>query len=188
MSGPEGKPPGGLRLGIMVVLAVAAVLLYYLETRSEEAGARGAEPVSPSARNGVQAIVDSMLRQYGIPRSSVRTWNILSLDKKPIRVAQQVEVSRAFPTLVFNAQMQRLLEPIEAHVFATERSRDNIVTMHIVWHGRTIRSLTLSLTRKEGGETGRVSGRQGRNYPAGAARRGSLVVRATDPEAYGNDA
>ncbi len=149
MSGPGGNAPGTVRLGIVVVLAVAAVLLYILDMRSGETAARVPEQVSPSARNEVQAIVDSMLKQYGIPRSSVRTWNVLSLDKKPIRVAQQVEVSRAFPSLVFNAQLQRLLEPIQAHVFATERSRDNIVTMHIVWHGRTIRSLTLSLTRKE---------------------------------------
>jgi hypothetical protein len=149
MKGRGEKPPGNFRLGIMVVLAVAAVLLYSLDTRSGEKAARGGEEVLPSTRDGVQAAVDSMMKQYGIPRSSVRTWNILSLDKKPIRVVQRIEVSRTFPSLVFNAQLQRLLEPTGAHVFATERSRDNIVTMHVVWHGRTIRSLTLSLT---GGE------------------------------------
>lgn len=188
MNGPGGKPPGNFRLGIMLVLTVAAVLLYFLDTRSGETAIRGVEQVSPSTRNGVQAIVDSMLERYGIPRSSVRTWNVLSLDKKPIRVAQQIEVSRAFPSLVFNAQLQRLLEPIEAHVFATERSRDNIVTMHIVWHSQTIRSLTFSLTRKEGEGTGRISDRRGRIRPSRAEHNRSFVFRAIHVEAYGNDA
>jgi hypothetical protein len=103
--------------------------------------------VPPAISTGVQSIVDTMLQRYGIPRSSVRTWNVLSLDRKPVRVAQQVEVSRDFPSLVFNDQLQRMLEGIEAHVFATERSKDNIVTMHIVRRGQTIRSIAFSLTQ-----------------------------------------
>ncbi len=156
MNGPGRTPPGNLRLVLVIVLTAVAVLLYLLDTRSGETAVRGAGQVSPSVRDVVEANVDSMLNRYGIPRSSVRTWSILSVDRKPIRVVQRVEVTRAFPSLVFNAQLQRLLEPIEAHVFATERSRDNIVTMHIVWHGRTIRSLTLSLTRKEDRNSGRT--------------------------------
>ena len=146
MSGGTERSPDNFRLGIVVVLAVAAVLMYILDTRSDQGMAREREQVPPSARTGVQTAVDSMLNLYGIPRSSVRTWNVLSNDRRPIRVAQQIEVPRAFPSLVFNARLQRMLEPMDAHVFATERSRDNIVTMHIVWHGQTIRSLTFSQT------------------------------------------
>ncbi len=141
--------PGSVRVGVVVVLTLAAVLLSILDTHPGETVVRGSERISPSVRAGVQAVVDSLLSRYGINRSSVRTWNVLSADRKPIRIAQQIEVPRSFPSLVFNAQLQRLLEPMEAHVFATERSRDNIVTMHIVCHGQTIRSLAFSLTQKE---------------------------------------
>ncbi len=188
MNDRGGKPPGNVRLGIVVVLTVMAVLLYLLDTRSGETVVRGVGQASPSTRDGVQAIVDSLLTQYGIPRSSVRTWNILSVDKRPIRVAQQIEVPRAFPSLIFNAQLQRLLEPIEAHVFATERSSDNIVTMHIVWRGQTVRSLTLLLTRKEGEKTGRMSDRRTRTHPPRAGNNRSFAFRAIHLEAYGNDA
>jgi len=149
MNGPAGKGPGNLRLGAVIVLALTAVLLYTVDTRPAEPIARGAEQISPSVKAAVHAIVDSMLNRYGIPRSSVRTWNVLSIDKRPIRMAQQIEVPRAFPSLVFNAQLQRILEPTEAHVFATERSKDNTVTMHIVWHGQTIRSLAFTLIQAE---------------------------------------
>lgn len=149
MNGPAGKQPGNLRLGAVIVLTLAAVLLYTLDTSPAEPAARRAEQISPSAKTALHAIVDSMLNRYGVPRSAVRTWNVLSIDRRPIRMAQQIEVPRAFPSLVFNAQMQRMLEPIEAHVFATERSKDNTVTMHIVWHGQTIRSLAFSLTQTE---------------------------------------
>jgi hypothetical protein len=89
-----------------------------------------------------------MFNRYGISRSSVRTWNVLSADRKPLRVVQQIRVSREFPSLIFNDQLQRLLEPVEARVFATERSRENIVTMHIVHHGQTLRSLAFSMEEK----------------------------------------
>jgi hypothetical protein len=134
---------------IVIVLTVVAVLLYFFDAHSAGAVAQQPVAIPPAVNAGVQSIVDTMLQRYGIPRSSVRTWNVLSVDKKPLRAVQQIEVSRDFPSLIFNDQLQRMLEPIAAHVFATERSRDNIVTMHIVHRGQTIRSIAFSLTQDE---------------------------------------
>lgn len=162
MTTSGGKGPGNVRLGAVIVLTLAAVLLSYLDSRRAPVSAREAEHPSPLAGPEVQAIVDSMLNRYGISRSSVRVWNILSLDRKPIRIAEQIEVPRAFPSLVFNAQLQKMLEPHSARVFATERSRDNVVTMHIVRRGKTIRSLAFSLTRSEEEKPGATPGQRGR--------------------------
>jgi hypothetical protein len=146
---PAVHRTGNVRLIVVIVLTVAAVLLYYFDAHSAGAVVQRPAQLPPALSAGVQSIVDTMLQRYGIPRSSVRTWNVLSVDRKPLRVAQQIEVSRNFPSLIFNDQLQRMLEGIEARVFATERSRDNIVTMHIVRRGQTIRSIAFSLTQGE---------------------------------------
>jgi hypothetical protein len=134
-----------VRLAVVIVLTVAAALLLSREAQSPPPAQSRSASLTPSISGGIQAAVDSMMRRYSIPRSAVRTWNVLSLEKKVLRVAQQIEVSRDFPSLVFNDQLQRMLEPVEAHVVATERLKDNSVTMHIVCGGRTVRSLVFSL-------------------------------------------
>jgi hypothetical protein len=148
MNTPAKRRPGNTRIAVVIVLALVAVILYALDTHPAALMARGRERPSPSLNEGIQAAVDSMFNRYGISRSSVRTWNVLSADRKPLRVVQQIRVSREFPSLIFNDQLQRLLEPVEARVFATERSRENIVTMHIVHHGQTLRSLAFSMEEK----------------------------------------
>jgi len=138
--------PVTVRLAAALVMTVAAALLLFLDVQSPPATQSRSASISPAASGGIQAAVDSMLRRHGISRSAVRTWNVLSLEKKVLRVAQQIEVPRDFPSLVFNDQLQRMLEPVEAHVVATERLKDNSVTMHIVCGGRTVRSLVFTLS------------------------------------------
>jgi hypothetical protein len=146
MSMASGVRPVTVRLAAALVMTVAAALLLFLDVQSPPRAQSRSASFSPAASGGIQAAVDSMLRRYGISRSAVRTWNVLSREKKVVRVAQQIEVSRDFPSLVFNDQLQRMLEPVEAHVVATERLKDNSVTMHIVCGGRTVRSLVFALT------------------------------------------
>jgi hypothetical protein len=149
MNSPAGNRTGNTRVAVVIVLVLVAVVLYYLDAHPVALMAGGRPQLSSSLNDGIEAAVDTMFSRYGISRSSVRTWNVLSADKKPLRVAQQIQVPRGFPSLVFNDQLQRLLEPVEARVFATERSRDNIVTMHIVLHGQTVRSLAFTMVEKE---------------------------------------
>jgi hypothetical protein len=149
MTAPVESRPGNIRVAVVIVLALAAVVLYYLDTHPAAFMTKERPQLSASLNDGIQAVVDTMFGRYGIARSSVRMWNVLSAEKKPMRVVQQIQVPREFPSLIFNDQLQRLLEPMEARVFATERSRDNIVTMHIVHHGETIRSLAFSMVGVE---------------------------------------
>jgi hypothetical protein len=39
-----------------------------------------------------------------------------------------------------------MLAPFGAHVVGTERTRENTVTMHIVWAGTTVRSMAFVLS------------------------------------------
>ena len=149
MTAPVERRPGRIRLAVVMVLALAAVGLSYLDMHPAVLMAEARPQLSASLNERTQAVVDTMFGRYGISRASVRTWNVLSVEKKPMRVAQQIQVPREFPSLIFNDQLQRLLEPMGARVFATERSKDNIVTMHIVHHGQTIRSLAFFMVEKE---------------------------------------
>ena len=82
----------------------------------------------------------------------MRTRRILSLEKKPIRIEQRIPVPREFPTLIVNYRLQELLEPAGARVFGTERTKDGVVTLHILAGGITVRSLAFALGELESPE------------------------------------
>jgi hypothetical protein len=146
MTDLHDRPAVRRRALIATCLGIAALGLFMADMLLPGRTSMRAAALAPSTAASIQAVVDTMLSRYEIDRSAVKTWRILSTEKKPVRLEQRIPVPREFPSLVFNYQLQQLLEPLDAHVVATERSRDNIVTMHIVRNGRTVRSMVFALS------------------------------------------
>jgi hypothetical protein len=136
------------RMILAAALGACAVLLFVGDrfVGGPERGGRGFAFVPVREQAGIEEVVDTLLARHGIPQSAVRTWRVLSLDKKPIRLEQRIMVSREFLSLVFNGELNIMLAPFGAHVVGTERTRENTVTMHIVWAGTTVRSMAFVLS------------------------------------------
>jgi hypothetical protein len=133
---------------VAIALGAVALLLFLVERLATPAlpGAPGRKLAAGGEQAAFQEVVDTLLGRHGIPKSAVRTWRVLSVDKKPIRLEQRVAVPREFPSLVFNAELNQRLAPLGAHVVATERTREQTVTMHIVQGGMTVRSIAFVTT------------------------------------------
>jgi hypothetical protein len=134
---------------IAVVLGLVALVLFFLGHLLQSTAPARSYPLSPSMASSVEAVVDTLFDHYAINRSRVKTWRVLSAGNKPFRVEQRIPVTREFPSLVFNFELHRMLQPLGAEVFGTERSKDNVVTMHVVHGGVTVRSMAFVFTAKE---------------------------------------
>lgn len=149
MSRTSDVSPTRMRALIAVVLGLVALVFLFLDLLLQSPASARSYPLSPSMAASVQAAIDTLLDHYGIERSGIKTWRILSADKKPVRVEQRIPVTKEFPSLVFNFELQRMLQPLGAQVFATERLKDNIVTMHVIHRGLTVRSMAFVRVVKE---------------------------------------
>jgi hypothetical protein len=149
MSRPE-RAKEKARLALATALAAIAALLWGV--RVLEAPSQETRLPAPSPGNDVQAeigtILDTLLTRYGIEPSGVRTWRMQAAGKSATRVEQKAFVPPSFVALDFNHDLNLALAGVGAHVVATERSRENIVTMHIVRGGRTIRSISFETAQE----------------------------------------
>lgn len=135
--------PYRVRVIIIASLALCAASLLGIE-RFDLSRPR---PLSPAQERETDAMlaaaVDTALARYGVDRSGVKTWRAMAAGRPTGRVESRAPVSPEFLSLQFNHDLNVMLEQLEARVIATERTRENSVTMHIVRGGTTVRSITL---------------------------------------------
>jgi hypothetical protein len=141
MTPPEIPPALRRRLVISSGLALCALLLTGAglitqgRARSETpAGRRAAEA-------GIAAAIDSLLPVYGIDVRLIRSWKATAAGEPTGRTEEKIPVGPGFRSLEFNHALASRIAPFGAGIVATERSKENSVTMHVVRGGATIRSL-----------------------------------------------
>ncbi len=134
-------PPLRKRLVIASGLALCAIVLTAagLVTRGNvpagtPGGRRGAEA-------GIAAAIDSLCPLYSIDARLIRSWKATAAGEPTGRIEEKIPVDPGFRSLEFNHALAARIAPFGAFVVATERSKENSVTMHIVCGGTTIRSL-----------------------------------------------
>jgi hypothetical protein len=138
------EPEIGQRLKIAGALATMTILLFAAD-RFLPSFAVDSSLLRENERNvglAVGRALDSLLVRYGIDRSAVSTWQVHSAERKFTRIEQRVFVSPEFVSLQFNHDLAELVAPLDLRIVGTERAKENIVTMHIVQSGLTIRSVT----------------------------------------------
>lgn len=130
------------RLRIASGLALSALLL----TAAELAGGGSTPGETPGARRAadeaVIAAIDSLCPLYGIDVSRARTWKATAAGVPTGRIEEKIPVPPGFRSLEFNHALAVRIAPFGAGIVATERSKENSVTMHVVRGGTTIRSLS----------------------------------------------
>ncbi len=131
-------------LGGMALLLGIALLVFAEKAPGKLPAARA------DVASGIARAVDTLLVRYGVERSAVTAWRITTPDRRFSRVEQRVFVGPQFHALGFNHDLSILLAPLGVRVIGTERVKEQIVTLHCVSEGLTIRSI--SLVTKVGGQ------------------------------------
>lgn len=138
----------GIRTKLLVVLALAIVCVALAILAMEF-------PVSPAEHAAeirdevadINTVLDTLFARYGIESKAVKTWPVQTPDKKFIRVERRVFVPPDFISLRFNHDLNREVERFGARAVATERTKENTVTMHIKKDGIIIQSITFLVKR-----------------------------------------
>jgi hypothetical protein len=132
----------GRRLAIASGLALCALAL----TAAGQFTGGNSRGISHSARReaeeGIVRTVDSLCTLYGIDRGLIRTWKATAAGEPTGRIEEKIPVAAGFRSLEFNHALASGIARFGAGVVATERSKENSVTMHIVCGGVTVRSLS----------------------------------------------
>jgi hypothetical protein len=103
----------------------------------------------------INAAIDALLGRYLIEPRAMTTWRVTTPDKKFLRLEQRIVVPYGFATVEFNHQLSQEVLPFGARVAATERSRENVVTMHVVKNGVIIRTIAFAMRPYEPGDQGK---------------------------------
>jgi len=141
---PAFEPAVNRRLLISAALACVAIMIFAAERLLTGAAA------DLSLRKEDQKVADVVIGQaldtlfvrYGIDRKAVSTWQVHAADRRFSRTEQRVFVSPEFVSLQFNHDLSELIAPSGLRVAATERAKENSVTMHIVHEELTVWSVT----------------------------------------------
>ena len=94
-----------------------------------------------STEAAITADIDALLQRENIRREWIRSRQVKTPEKKFIRLERRVFVPRSFLSLKFNLELSRQLARYGARVVATEHTRENIVTMHVIVAGLIVQSL-----------------------------------------------
>jgi len=132
---------------LAAALAVLALVLFLLHQPARETPDERTQGVRRDLRS-VNAVVDTLLLLHGIGKDQVRSWQVKTPDRKFIRTERRVLVPPDFISVKFNHALNRALEGTGARVVATERTKENTVTIHIKNGPTIIESITFVVSRK----------------------------------------
>jgi len=131
------------------MLTVAALVLFMANRVTEKIEAISAlkEVQARPLLSQIGKVVDTLFERYQIDTRWVKSWRVLTPDKKFIREERRVYVPPRFISLDFNHDLSRELAAHNVRVVATERTKESSVSMHIIKDGMVIESITFVLRR-----------------------------------------
>lgn len=103
----------------------------------------------------INAAIDGLLGRYGFEPRTTTIWKVMTPDKKFLRLEQRIVVPHDFASVEFNHRLSQEILPFGARVAATERSKENVVSMHIVNDGVIIRTISFAMRPYEPGDKGK---------------------------------
>lgn len=133
--------PLGRRLVVASVLALCAILLTAAGLMTGGRGPSESPAGRKAAEAGIARAIDSLCPLYAIDARRIRSWKATAAGEPTGRIEEKISVDPGFRSLEFNHELAARIAPFGAGVVATERSKENSVTMHVVRGGATIRSL-----------------------------------------------
>jgi hypothetical protein len=142
-----GESPFRRQLLVACALVVLAGILFLLEGSPGEYREPARVAEARPALAALNEAVDTLLARYRIDRGWVKTWRVQTPDRKFLRVERRVFVPPDFISLNFNHDLSRAVQDFGATAVATERTKENIVTIHIKKDRTIIQSISLVTKR-----------------------------------------
>ena len=148
----------GFLLALLAAAAVGLGILTWSDTPARTPY-YGLKDVPSEMREAVDGAVNTLLARHGVAPGQVRTWQVNSPRRQEFRIEQRVRVSSDFVSVEFNRALGDMLTPYDIRVSATERTREQTVTMHLVHQGAVIRTVTF-VTDPALARSGKASGKE----------------------------
>jgi hypothetical protein len=134
--------------GLLVLGALILIPATRLADQSEKqekrggGGSRHLGLASQSARREIDAVIDTLLTKYRIEKEWVKSWQVQTPGKGFVRSERRVLVPPEFVSLSFNLDLNKMLSDYGARAIASERTKESIVTMHVVKEGTVLETLS----------------------------------------------
>lgn len=135
------------RAFIAAGLALVAAVLFLLERSGTPVAGRNETAIRTEIRS-MEAVLDSVLRRHGITRDQVRTWQVRTPDRRFLRTERRITVPPDFVSVQFNRDLNQALDGTDIRAAATERTRENTVTVHLKKGATIIESITFIMDRR----------------------------------------
>jgi len=134
-------------LKIAGALAIVAVALTLVDRLLAAGTDKIVNDFSGAHAGGAQinAAIDAVLGRYPIEPKSVSSWKVMTPDKKFLRLEQRIVMPYDFAAVQCNHELSREILPFGGRIAATERSRENVVTMHVLNQGVIIRTISFAM-------------------------------------------
>jgi len=138
-----------VRVVIVLMLAVGGLVLFMANRVTETIEKRTVmqERRARPLLQEVNEIVDTLLDRHRINPRWVTSWNVSTRDRRFIRQERRVYVPPGFVSLDFNHDLSQLLAQHDTRVVASERTKEESVSMHVIHDGMIIESITFVLKR-----------------------------------------
>jgi hypothetical protein len=140
--------------GLLVIGALVLIPATRLADQSEKherggrSGARQTGHASQSVRKEIDAVIDTLLMKYRIEKEWVKSWQVQTPEKGFLRSERRVLVPPDFVSLSFNLDLNRMLSDYGARAIASERTKESIVTMHVVKESTVLETLSFVVTNE----------------------------------------
>lgn len=129
------------RLMLIGVLTAGAVVLFFVQKGPGVPEAQYHGRTSVHSMEEVNVVVDTLFARYGIREHWVRTWRVEVPNGNFARIERRVFVPSDFISLRFNQDLNTMLSAFGARAIATERSRENTVSMHVIQDALVVQSI-----------------------------------------------
>jgi len=131
------------------MLAVGSLVLFMANRVNEKIENKSALKKAQSypLHNLIDTAIDTLLNRYQIENRWVKSWNVLTPDRRFIRSERRAYVPPRFISLDFNHDLSGELAKFGARVIATERTKESTVSMHVVVDGMIVETIVFVLKR-----------------------------------------
>lgn len=146
-----GKLPKEIRMRLLIagMLATGALVLFAAQQVADRIQLQGGTRIPDILphEQEIEGAIDALLARYRIEKTWVRTWRVLTPNKKLLRIERRVFVPPTFVSVTFNHDLNQLLSQYGSRAVASERGGESTVTMHVIKNGRIIESITFVVQR-----------------------------------------
>ena len=138
-----------IRIFVVIILAIACTLLFYVEEIKEP---KLKEHSTTVVQQGytlaeVDSVVEKVLEKFQIDKSWIKRTEISIPGSGQKRIERKVAIPPEIIPALMNVELKRMADNFNLQVSATENLKENMVTIHIHDNRKIIETVILKITQ-----------------------------------------